>query len=524
MVNDNGNGIINLDGMGRQLARIFSSIYSQKMEVDDNKPDQYAVEDIYILSDVELNNFFRTDYIVQKVIRKYPKKAKNLGYILKDKNGNIINTNDEFILESFCEASIFSRLYGKVYMIYDTGDGFRTPLTNTLLLIGYKLEYDLEIKGDFYIKSSDKDIKYHNSRVFLFIGYRTYIKDVLEDSPYYSDSVLQPIFKAIKNYLNSVDIAKHILANISYLTMGIDNLATSTKTTEGRESIYERLLSINLNRDATKILAYDKGKEDVGFISQGGGGFGDLMEEIKNLFVSESDYTYSDLFEETPRQNIGSGIANQLIARMLSAERLKDWVEENWLKQYTKIFRILYGDEITIEIPYKVELTVLEQAELENLGATRIKTLIDAGVISTEEGRTGYQGAKYSLNIDLSEFKPQESISEVQAKEQSNNTDSNRDAEDKVTDQFWEDLAKVTKDDLNSVAKEVLEKKKLNKDIEEIEEGFFLSIEDFQGFKDTFNSDSNYGFFIPIEEFQDIKNISDYETFFISIEEFQNVV
>lgn len=448
----------NLDNVGDNLSRIYSLLkktYAQtKGEVSD-----YDIPDVSRLSDSDLNNLFRQDFLIQKLVSRYPKKSKALGYYVQDEKGKTINENDEFILDAFTDASICGRLYGKAYLIL--GKDVTSPLRKGEVFDEFQILYNLKLKGDFYFK--DEDTRFHKSRVYVFIGYKTYHKDVTENDDLYSDSILQSVYYSFVDYSGSVQIAKLILANLSYLTMGIDNLSGITKTKEGQETVYDRLASVNENRNVSRILAYDKLKEDLSFISQSSTGVHDVIDTLKDAFVAKSDYTYSDLFEETPRQNIGSGVANQLIARMLTANRLKNWVEENWLKNYEKLFRILINENVKVKIPFKVELTYLEQAELEKMGADRVKVLIESGIITNLEARTGYKDNEYTLNLELSETPPKDLKVSSDDSGEANNKPPTPEAKnvdnidfESVNNQFWDNLAIITQNDLDELARSLV--------------------------------------------------------------------
>jgi hypothetical protein len=231
--------------------------------------------------------------------------------------------------------------------------------------------------------------------------------------------------------------------------MGLDNLAATSKSDEGRNYIFERLTSVNVNRNVSRILTYDKTKESISFISQSISGIKDVISEIKQIFISVSDYPYNQIFEEISGSQLGSGTAIQLIERMLWLEKIIDWINQNWLKHYTKLFKLIYGDSVKVEIPFKIGLTALEKAELENIGADRIKKLIDSGVITVDEARTGYKDDEYTLNIVLSKIPPDNEISPSESTQ--NQIDSVE-----VDDTFWDNLANTSQSDIDDIAESVL--------------------------------------------------------------------
>ncbi len=353
------------------------------------------------LSASRLNKLFRNSNLIRKIVCHYPTEAKSLGYIIKDKDGNEVDSNDELILEAFTEASIYARLYGKSYLILETQKDLDQPLRKNEVIINYEIKTILSRDGDYFI---DGDIyRYHNSKVLIFLGSKTYIEFARIDDPHYSDSIIQGIYEALQQFKESNKYALYILKNLSYLTIGQKGLGTKLSTDGGKAKVFERMSSVSLNRDINRIITYDADTEKVNFINQTLAGVKDLIQEIKLLFAAETGYPYKELFDDTNYQGMSSGIQNQLVVRFLWAKRVKTWSENNLKKNYTLLFRRLYGDVYNIEIPFIVELTEIEKAELEDKGAARLDKLVKNKIITPKEARSGYQSDHYSLNIELDE-------------------------------------------------------------------------------------------------------------------------
>jgi Protein of unknown function (DUF1073) len=446
---------LNYDGLGENISSVIRNFIGQVRNTDD------TYEGFQPIGDAEIDQIFRDDFLIQKIISKYPKSAKSTGYKLLNNKGDIVSENDVFVLEAFTEASIMGRKYGKAYLVFFDQGKKNIELSKKSKLKSFKIKFDLTLEDIFY---NVDDEKVHKSKVFTFLGNRTYLKDINLDDNNYSDSVIQGLKKAFFNYTNSNRVAYYILANLSYLTMGIDGLGSKVGTDEGKKVVLERLVAVNMHRDISRILAYDKGKEDIGFVSQTFSGVSEVLADIKNILMTYSDYPNDQLFEDTPKQSLGSGISNQLIARMLWAARLKNWVEENWLSNYTRLFNTIMGEGYSIEIPFKVDMTELEKAEIENKGAERIKKLLESGMISINEARTGYKSDEYTLNIALDEnfVIPNNEVVQTPESKSTDNSQTNQvEANDanldaSVKDSFWEEFANITEDDLVNVAESVL--------------------------------------------------------------------
>lgn len=398
------------------------------------------------LSDAELESQFRNSALIQKIIKKYPIEARNIGYQLIESNGNILEENNPILLEAFKDASIYARLYSRCYLYLDVSGGDTAPIKSGSELLGYKIYFDLHKTGDFYEQGTTK-IHFH--RILEFIGVKTYSKNKDNDA----DSVIQGLYKSLEDWISCNENGKYILNNLSYLTLGVDNLGNMTKTNEGRGMIFDRLTTLNINRDISRSIAYDKKSETIGFISQSISGIKDIISEAKEVFMSETGYPVEEIFEQSPTQKLGSGIQNQLISRYLWARRCRGWILNEWMPNYITYFnRMKNMLKVSITIPFILDLTDEEKAEIENKGADRIKKLIEVGVITSSEGRSGYRGKQYSLNIAL-----ENDDDEIQT---SSLTESKKpitqDSELIPNDKFWDALSDLNTDDLSIMAEELL--------------------------------------------------------------------
>ena len=435
---------LNFDSLG--LMRVMSSL-SRRSSVDDTDIGVSFTR----LTDIELEYQFRNSTLIQKIIKKYPMEAKSIGYQLINSTGVVIEESNEILLEAFKEASIFSRLYSRCFLYLDFDDpNDEKPVKKESMLTGFKIYFDLYLEGDFFINNKEK---IHRDRIIEFIGVKSYSKTALNEDYNYADSVLQGLNKSMTDYVDNNENAKFIIKNLSYLTVGIDNLGNMSKSDEGRSMIFDRLITLNMNRSINKTIAYDKKSEIIGFVSQTISGINDVINQLKEIFVSETDYPVEELFEQAPSQKLGSGVQNQLIARYLWARRCRNWTINNWMQYYTTYFsRTKDMNGIKINIPFIVDLTEEERANVENIGADRIKKLIDAGVIDVEEARTGYLGNKYTLNIKLKDAPPTQSMSFTQ--EPDTPTSSQQDS---IPDNmFWDALATITEQDLDQIGEELV--------------------------------------------------------------------
>jgi hypothetical protein len=359
------------------------------------------VERFELLSEEEIAILHQNSRLIQKIVNRYPNEARNIGYQLIDETGNVIEENNATVLEGFETASIQARLYGKAYLVIDNGDDENKRLSLNDELANYRVAFDLKLKGEFY--TDNKKAKIHKSRVLAFVGTRTYAKEAKIDDSNYANSVLQGVYRSFLKYENSINCIEHIVENLSYLKIGIKGLSNAVKTTEGQSRVFTRLQTVNSHRRIDRLLAHDTANETIEFINQTITGLAEAVGQIKELLVSEADYPYEILFGESTGKNaLGSGTQNQLVQRFLWAQRTKTWAVNNWLGNYKKLYSTLLGNGFKVVLPFNLDLTPAEQAELELAAANRTEKLISSGVIAPEEARTGYRNSSFSLNIELS--------------------------------------------------------------------------------------------------------------------------
>jgi hypothetical protein len=441
----------------------------QIMSLMANKAGRIGDEDGHnkILTDLQIEELYENSKLIQKIINKYPEEFKTLGYEIRNSSGELIEKDNDVLLEAFKDALISSRLYGRSFLKLEFDDfNDKKILKRGSKLVGHSIHYDLHQVGDFFNIESRP---IHFSRVIEFIGVKTYKKHIKKNDPNYCRSVLQSLYVSFSNFIDNNYNAKYLLNNLSYLTIGIENLGNMQISDEGKRIVFDRLTALNINRSISRIMAYDKSKEAIGFISQTLTGVNDLVEQSKSILASESDYPVSEIFEINQSQALGTGIQNQLVARYLWARRVRNWSINNALP-YLKIYfnRTRDMNELEIWIPFIVDLTDEEKADIEKKAADRSKVLIDAGIISPMEARTGYKGDMFTLNIKLNdaEYLPDNKAAllkdnlnnEKKLNQEQNTPASNTDAGSEVIpdDRFWDDLANITSHDLDSFAKEVI--------------------------------------------------------------------
>lgn len=431
-----------LSGLFKIMALFSNPTMQQGTEDDANS--YFAVNTFSKLTPNEISNIFRGSFLAKKLIEKYPQEAKNFGYEMLDSKGQIIHKNDKKVLEIVYEGSIWARLYGMCFVVFEYDKStVKEVLKPGEILKGARYEFELKKEGDYFVKEEKEYI--HESKVQVFYGRKSYIPYLDKYDENYADSIYQSLVISFKNYISSNETVRKILSNISFLLLGIKNLGNMSKSDRGQSEVYHRLASIRTNRSVNRVIAYDKENEVLNYISQSTTGINELISNIKDIFIAESDYPTEQLFEEAGKSNMGNGIANQLIARFLWARRCHGFALESFLPHYQTFFdRHNPGVEFTINIPFMMVLTQMEQAELEKFASERTKNLVESNVITTKEARTGYITDKFDLNIILDD---ENYLNNIKISDKTN-LDSGVFVPD---DNTWDALTSVTDEDLTEI-------------------------------------------------------------------------
>lgn len=408
---------------------------------------------IVTLSDVEYNNMFRKSNLIRKIISMLPYEASNAGYTVKKSSGEVLSEKNILIANAFCEAAIHARLYGKSYLVLQTSQDDDKPLKPNDIVISNIIYRSLELSGDFYIDKQGDKIS-HVTKTFLFFGNRSFIGcDV--DNKNYADSILMGLISTLNDFLSSTKYSTKILQNLSNLTIGMKNLGMKLRSTTGKQEINDRLTSFDMNRAIDTSIAYDLDNENVDYITQTLSGIPDILSEMKNLFIASTEYTSDKLFPSQQSSGISSGLQNQLIVRFEWATQVKEWAESNYLENLYKLYKTISNIDITISIPLPLELTDMEKMELEVDASNRNKNLIELQIITAKEARKAYERESFSIDIVLDNEAPKVDIGKSisnDSKVSLLNTDI-----EKVNDDLWLALSRITMKDIDRIALEVIE-------------------------------------------------------------------
>jgi hypothetical protein len=213
-----------------------------------------------------------------------------------------------------------------------------------------------------------------------------------------------------------------MLLDFDVFTFGMQGLGqvikadVQNKTTKGEDWIRSRSEAINIGKSVARTLLYDLQNEKPDHVNRSYNGAENIMDRLERIWVACSGIPRYKLLHEA----LGGGLATSTLASAILnfqwAIALKRWQESHWLDPLEKLIKIVLNARnfsgVTnkiqgwaVEFPFAYSSSPYEQVELENLAATRSKTLKELGVFTAYEIRQAYKNPQFSVNlIPLEEF------------------------------------------------------------------------------------------------------------------------
>lgn len=354
--------------------------------------------------------------IIKRIVNIYPETAAQQKYNILGSN-HILEEYDDYILELFTEASIQARLYGTAYLVFNPDNNYRMlkPYNKNAYLITNKLEY-AGSKGWFnsrhpritYQVNSDgvqREIEYikkmyPDRNVFVFTGSKNYKSSYEYNRESFSQSVINPVYNALNDFLRSNSNSILILDNLSNLVIGIRELGLQIRSRDGYNRITNAAKMLDENRRLNKVIVHDA-DEPMNYISQHLDNVVPLLEHLTNVVAASTDFIPREKVFNYSRGSQGSGYYTHLIIRQQWAENVQKWAIANWSKNLMKFYSQFYTDQISTDFPLMNVMTRSEIAELEHREAQKNALLIDKGVFTAEEVKAMYLEHYHSNLTDL---------------------------------------------------------------------------------------------------------------------------
>lgn len=390
-----------------------------------------------ILSDIELENLYRSSRIIEKVVRLLPEESfSTFPELVAGKGGNVrkIRRVTERLLdlkvpEVFTDACIRSRLYGSAYVILGINDGneFNEPVNpNTIRGVEWievldytELQpYQVSTRGtfEFYRLSHYKSITnndqvnriptlslIHKSRVLEFYGKKLFGKMFVDRAKH--DSVIQAMFNEFSAYSQALAASGNMLNNHSLFIHKMKGLRGLVQK-EDQTALFNRFMSMRMGMSAIKGLVIDMDSEDAGFASRNYSGVDKIFNQLQDALIAVSDMPRSKLLGSSNSSAFSEGGESDRYEFSDSVQRYrKNHVQPNLdiLTNYVCL-ALDGGDLESWDWHWEpiLQLTLKEQAELRKLQAEADQLHIESGVLHPDEVRQSrFAGALYGNEVTL---------------------------------------------------------------------------------------------------------------------------
>lgn len=337
---------------------------------------------------------WRSSGLFKKIVTKYPNEARNAGYEIKQ-DKDVLYRTDATLYNAFCEGDKQGRLFGTAYVILKDGYDLSEPLDG--VLIDYECLLDLYKNGDEYF--SDGSRTFHESRVYVFYGERSYIPDLSPYDPAYAYSILESIQIDLRHYFNGYNTTQSILRNLSNVVLGVKGLGMRLKT--NKENVLTRLLTFDLNRRNENAIMHDKDDETINYISQSLSNVPEVMSSFRECLCAATNYPITQLFPSTQSNGISSGIQNSVVQRFEWSVLVQKYADATYSDHLRRYYSEIVKGDFQINIPLPMRISLVEQAEFEKIIAERNKILVDTQIVSINEIRQCYNTEETLIDVIL---------------------------------------------------------------------------------------------------------------------------
>jgi phage-related protein (TIGR01555 family) len=284
------------------------------------------------MSEIELEQLYAGAKMARKIVDLPIKTALKNGYKLtgieKEQEQAIKKRAQELYFdEQIQDAAIKGRLYGgaAILKVYNDSNEIDQPingrgeLKSLVVLNRFELWTEWQyIQKDilspdfrtpkyyrFMGRGDAEDINriIHFSRIARFEG--ELLPDRLfEQNSYWHDSVIAPIYDAIRNYYDAHDGASGAIKDLSVAIFKIKNLSEMIAG-DCDDKVRQRLEIVNLTKSILKAVALDADGEEFKFETRSMAGVAELLEKVEDKLAAESEMPSTVLFGHSPKGGLG---------------------------------------------------------------------------------------------------------------------------------------------------------------------------------------------------------------------------
>lgn len=355
--------------------------------------------------------------IMKNIITTYPKEA-DLGSIsVSNAEIDLVSVDSHFsnrlksesLHKIFTDAAIESRLYGVCWVLIGAEDGqsYDQPINENsikfvdrfLILTKQQVIPTSKFTGVYKFRVGQNIYPIHESRLLIFTGDIIPVsqKDQLR---FTGISIVKSLYDAFILYKPSLFTMAEMLNDFTVFCLGIEGL--EQKMRKSPLAAEQRFLSLQMLKNTTRGIAYDKETEVPHFISRTVTGASELHHQLEKFLVAESRMVRHKVLGGATEAGLGN-VGKGELERYTHSQNLKRWQQSNYHDNLLKVYRYYFLSEqgitggilpdFNVIFNPKIELTPEEIANVFKINVETMKTAVEAGFITAEQATKALFGS-----------------------------------------------------------------------------------------------------------------------------------
>lgn len=242
----------------------------------------------------------------------------------------------------------------------------------------------------YYINLQNGTQYIHKSRMIIFRGSAATLTERQENSGF-SDSKLQSLYSAIRNYTVAHDSCASILNDFSQTVYKIDGLNDMLEDPKGEEQVIKKMLLMDRTRSIVKAVAID-GLDDFIRSVAPLQGIKEFISIFKEFLIAVSNIPHNILMGEKTEGGLSQSGKTQMMEWYAYIHQNRERIKSEIDKLITYIAAVEQIDKPNWNFKNLWSLDEKEEAELEaknaesfNKYATGLKTFWEMSAISSDE-------------------------------------------------------------------------------------------------------------------------------------------
>lgn len=375
---------------------------------DRDKTTSFFITKSRKLSYPELDTLIRDNPIAKKICLRVSEEIMrdHLEFDIEDPETEISFKNEYSKYHALIQQALFWEFAfggGAVILDIDDGGDLDQPvnvdsirsLGNRLIVIDKSyLNVDgfnvLEEPELYYINLQNGTQYVHKSRMIIFKGSASTLTERQENSGF-SDSKLQSLYPAIRNYTVAHDSCAAILNDFNQTVYKLDGLNDMLDSEAGEEQVIKKMLLMDRTRSVVKAVAIDKEDDFIRSVSPLQG-LKEFISIFKDYLIAVSSIPHNILMGEKTEGGLSESGKTQMMEWYAYIHQNRERIKGEIDKLITYISAVEQIDKPNWKFKNLWSLDEKEEAELEAKNAesfskyaSGLKTFWDMSAISSDE-------------------------------------------------------------------------------------------------------------------------------------------